>query len=103
MTFLAHEQLVGYQKANVATLFALANETFNGCRKLIELAKSTIAEDQGNLQNVLSGKGIREVFPLHGRLMQPAAETFIAHSRHLHDFGADPASCMLEGSANAAR
>lgn len=89
MSDFATEQLAEVQRANLATLFALTNKAFEGFQKLAELnlqvAKSTIAESQDNLEKVLAGKDLRDVFAVQSGLAQPAAEKAIAYARQLYE------------------
>ncbi|KWR90754.1 TIGR01841 family phasin PhaP3 [Cupriavidus sp. IDO] len=86
------DQFAAVQKANLGHLFALTNTAFEGFQKLTELnlqaVKTTLAEGQGNVEAVLEGKDLREVFAAQGNLAQPAAEKAVAYARQVYEIAA---------------
>ncbi|PZX32270.1 phasin; polyhydroxyalkanoate synthesis and granule formation regulator/factor [Cupriavidus phytorum] len=87
------EQFAAAQKSNVSHLFALTNTAFEGFQKLTELnlqtLRTTLAEGQENIEAVLSGKDVREVFAAQGQQAQPAAEKAVAYARHVYEIASN--------------
>jgi phasin family protein len=83
------DQFAAAQKSNLSHLFALTNTAFEGFQKLTELnlqaVRTTLAEGQENVEAVLAGKDLREVFVAQGNLAQPAAEKAVAYARHVFE------------------
>jgi len=81
------EQIVTAQKANIETFFGLTGLAFEGVEKLIELntqvAKAAMTEASQTIQAALSVKDAQELLALQAGLLQPAAETAAAYSRHV--------------------
>jgi len=89
MTLLTPEQLIAAQKANFEALFSLTNKAFEGVEKLVELnlqvVKSTLAENQENVQRALSAKDPQEFLALQATFTQPITEKVLAYNRHLYE------------------
>src|ERR1700737_2423418 len=89
MSVFAPEQLVATQQSNVATLYALTNQAFQGIQRLVELnlqvAKSALAEGEENWQEALSGKTPVELLARPASSTQQVVEKVLSHSRHLYD------------------
>lgn len=89
MSVFAPEQLVAAHRANIATLFALTNQAFQGFQKLVDLnlqvVRSTLAEGEENWQEALSGKTPVELLTRHANATQPAAGKALAYTRQLYD------------------
>ncbi|WP_059412265.1 phasin family protein [Cupriavidus basilensis] len=87
------EQFAEVQKASFANLFALTNTAFDGFQKLAELnlqvAKSSLAESQDNIQAALSGRDLRDVFTTQGTLAQPAAEKALSYARQVYEIATE--------------
>lgn len=85
------EQFSAAAKANVEAQIALfnqlANKTFEGVEKLVDLnlkaAKSSLEESQATAQKLLSAKDPQEFFSLSSAQAQPALEKSVAYGRHL--------------------
>jgi len=93
MSVFAPEQLVATHRANMATLFVLTNQAFQGFQKLVDLnlqvVRSTLAEGEENCQQALSGKTPVELLTRHANATQPAAGKALAYTRHLYDIASD--------------
>ncbi|SOE45860.1 phasin family protein [Burkholderia sp. OK233] len=93
MNVFAPEQLVAAHRANIAILFALTNQAFQGFQRLVELnlqvGKSALAEGEENWQEALSGKTPVELLTRQASSTQPAAEKALAYTRHLYDIASD--------------
>ncbi|MFM0672112.1 phasin family protein [Paraburkholderia sediminicola] len=89
MSVFAPEQLAAAHRANVATLFTLTNQAFQGFQKLVDLnlqvVKSTLAEGEENWREALSGKTPMELLTRQASSAQPAGEKALAYTRHLYD------------------
>ncbi|MGB8416274.1 phasin family protein [Paraburkholderia sp.] len=89
MNVFVPEQLVAVHRANIATLFTLTNQAFQGFQKLVDLnmqvARSALAEGEENWQQALSGKTPVELLTRHANATQPAAGKALAYTRHLYD------------------
>ncbi|NOV26315.1 phasin family protein [Cupriavidus necator] len=87
------EQFAAAQKSNLSHLFALTNTAFEGFQKLTELNlqafRTTLTEGQENVEAVLAGKDLREVFAAQGTLAQPAAEKAVAYARHVYEIASN--------------
>ncbi|AQV94431.1 phasin [Cupriavidus necator] len=87
------DQFAAVQKSNLNHLFALTNMAFDGFQKLTELnlqaARTTLAEGQENVQAVLAGKDLREVFAVQSNLGQPAAEKAVAYARNVYEIASN--------------
>ncbi|MDK3022351.1 TIGR01841 family phasin PhaP3 [Cupriavidus taiwanensis] len=87
------EQFAAAQKSNMNHLFALTNTAFEGFQKLTELnlqtLRATLSEGQQNVEAVLAGKDVREVFAAQGNLAQPAAEKAAAYARHVYEIASN--------------
>ncbi len=87
------DQFAAVQKSSLNQLFALTNMAFDGFQKLTELnlqaVRTTLAEGQGNVEAVLAGKDLREVFAVQGNLAQPAAEKAVAYARHVYEIASN--------------
>lgn len=87
------EQFAAVQKSSLNQLFALTNMAFDGFQKLTELnlqaVRTTLAEGQGNVEAVLAGKDLRDVFAVQSNLAQPAAEKAVAYARHVYEIASN--------------
>ena len=83
------EQVLAAHKANVETLFGLTTKAFEGVEQLIALnmqvAKAGMTEVADHTKASLSVKDAQELLALQASLLQPAAETAAAYSRHLYE------------------
>lgn len=93
MSVFAAEQFVAAHRANIATLFILTNQAFQGFQKLVELnlqvVQATLVEGEENWQGALSGKGPAEVLTRQVSAGQPVAKKVLAYTRHLYDIASD--------------
>lgn len=93
MSSVVPNQFAAAQKSNLNHLFALTNLAFDGFQKLTELnlqaIRTTLAEGQDNVEAVLAGKDLREVFAVQGKLAQPAAEKAVAYARHVYEIASN--------------
>ncbi|MFS8978275.1 TIGR01841 family phasin PhaP3 [Cupriavidus necator] len=87
------DQFAAVQKSNLSHLFTLTNMAFEGFQKLTELnlqtVRATLAEGQDNVEAVLAGKDLREVFTVQGNLAQPAAEKTVAYARNVYEIASN--------------
>ena len=83
------EQILASQKANIETLFGLANKAFEGVEKLVQLnvaaSRAALTEAAAHTQAVLSVKDAQELLALQAGLFQPMAEKAAAYSRHVYE------------------
>ena len=85
------EQFSAAAKANfeaqIALFSQLANKTFEGVEKLVDLnlkaAKSSLEEGQAPAQNLFAAKDPQEFFSLSSAQAQPTVEKSVAYGRHL--------------------
>lgn len=85
------EQFSAAAKANfeaqIALFSQLANKTFEGVEKLVDLnlkaAKSSLEEGQATAQKLFAAKDPQEFFSLSSAQAQPTVEKSVAYSRHL--------------------
>lgn len=86
--YITAEQLTATNKANLDTTIALANKTFSGFEKLVELnlaaAKALVTESIEHAKSVLSAKDLQEAIALQTRLVAPMAEKSVAYGRHVY-------------------
>ena len=104
MNLLSPEQYLSTQQANLGLVFALANKTFEGWQKLVELnvqtAKSSLADAQEKTLKALPLNSLHAAFALQTSLVEPLAEKIQAFNRQLHDIAA-PAQAELAAVASA--
>ncbi|HEX5697980.1 MAG TPA: TIGR01841 family phasin, partial [Rhodoferax sp.] len=86
--YITADQITATNKANLATSLALANKSFAGFEKLVELnmaaAKALMTESIEHAKTVLSAKDLQEAVALQGSLVAPLAEKSVAYSRHVY-------------------
>jgi len=82
------DQITATNKTNLDTTMALANKTFAGFEKLVELnmaaAKALMTEAIEHAKSVLSAKDLQQAFALQTSLVAPMAEKSVAYSRHVY-------------------
>jgi len=92
MNLFSPEQFVSTQKANLGLAFALANKTFDGWQKLVELnlqtVKSSLADAQEKTLRALPLNSPHAAFALQTSLLEPLAEKIQVFNRQLHDLAA---------------
>ncbi len=104
--FITADQIVATNKANLNTVLGLANKSFAGYEKLVELnlaaAKALIKESAEHTQALLSAKDIQEALKLQTGLFAPSAEKAVAYSRHVYGIAVETSAEFtktLEGKA----
>ena len=93
MTTAAPEQLSAAYQSNLETFFALAQTTFEGVEKVIELnlsaAKATLSEGVDKARSLLTVKDAQDLVSFQAAQLQPGAEKAVAYSRHLYDIASN--------------
>jgi phasin family protein len=86
------EQLVANQKAQVESLFALANKSMDSVEKFVDLnmqaMKTSLQESAEQTLALLSVKDLQELSALQSGWMQPLAEKVLSYSRHAYEIAA---------------
>lgn len=90
------EQMIAAQKNNVEAFFGLAQKTFTGVEKLVELNLKTTREvlDQAtkNAQSLLAVKDVQELVSIQSGLLQPQVEKAATYGRQVYDITAGAAN-----------
>jgi phasin family protein len=83
------EDLMQFYKSNVSTFFSLANEAFEGTRKLAELnlqaGRSVLAESVARLQETKPETASADWLASPLRVAQSAAGKTLSYQQHVHD------------------
>jgi len=86
--YITVDQITATNKAHLATSLALANKTFAGFEKLVELnmaaAKALMSESIEHAKSVLSAKDLQQAAALQTSLVTPLTEKSVAYSRHVY-------------------
>ena len=83
------EQIVAAHKAQLDTVAGMAQTTFGGFERLVELnmaaGKAAVSETFVNAQSLLSAKNPQDLLAAQAALVQPAFEKTVSYGRHLYD------------------
>ncbi len=89
MTTATPEQFAAAYQANLQTFFSLAQTTFDGIEKIVELnlsaTKANLEETAGKAKALLGVKDPQEFVSYQAAQLQPSAEKAVAYSRHFYD------------------
>lgn len=89
MTTATPEQFAAAYQTSLETFFALAQTTFEGVEKMVELnlnaARASLEETVGKTKSLMSVKDPQEFLSFGASQFQPNAEKAVAYSRHLYD------------------
>jgi phasin family protein len=90
--YVTPEQLTGYSKAGVETLFTLARSNFAAYEKLAALnfnaTKSAFEDGLNHARALLNARDVQEYVSLNTAAAQPAIEKAIAYSRSVYELSA---------------
>ncbi len=86
-------QIAEAQTAQVDAFIGLANTTFEGVEKLLELnlqiVKTALAETYEEAQKVLSAKDTQELLTVESDWLRPVPDKVLSYQRHLYKIAAD--------------
>ena len=86
--YITADQITATNQANLATTLALANKTFAGFEKLVELnmaaAKALMTESIEHAKSVLSAKDLQQAVEMQTSLVAPLAEKSVSYGRHVY-------------------
>ncbi len=86
--YITADQIAATNQANLATTMALANKTFAGFEKLVELnmaaTKALITESIEHAKSLLSAKDLQQAVELQTSLVAPLAEKSVSYGRHVY-------------------
>lgn len=99
MSALIPEQFIASHKANIARLFTLTDQIFDGYSKLVELnlaaVRTSRAESAKLCQEILSCTTPEELLARHISRLQPVSEQVLAYTDRLCDIvRATQSKCM---------
>lgn len=91
--FIAPEQFVAANKANVETVLKLANSAIARAERLAALnlntARSVLEDSVANTKTLLAVKNPQDVATLQAALAQPAVEKSVAYARSVYEIVAE--------------
>lgn len=100
MSAFIPEQFIASHKANIAPLFTLTDQIFDGYNKLVELnlaaAGTSRAESAKLCQEILSCTTPEELLARHTSRLQPASEQVLAYTGRLCDIVRDTQSKWMQ-------
>ncbi|OAJ56770.1 hypothetical protein A6V36_33300 [Paraburkholderia ginsengiterrae] len=100
MSAFTLEQFIASHRANIATLFTLTDQIFDGYSKLVELnlaaARTSRAESAKLSQEILSCTTPEELLARHTSQLQPASEQVLTYASHLRDIVRDTQSKWMK-------
>jgi phasin family protein len=102
MSAFTPEHLIERTRANVATLFTLTDQAFDGFRRLVELnlatARAAGAESAKLSLAILSSTTPEELFTRHTSRVQPVSEQALSYAGHFCDIVRDTHSKWVEAA-----
>ncbi|MPW20029.1 hypothetical protein GCT13_24840 [Paraburkholderia sp. CNPSo 3157] len=102
MSALIPEQLITSHKANIAALFMLTGQMFDGYRKLVELnlaaARTASAESAKLCQELFSCTTPEQLLTRQADRVQPEAERVLSYASHFCDIVRDTQSKWMQAA-----
>ncbi len=91
--FIAAEQFIAAQKANVETLLGLTNANFARVERLVALnlntARSVLEDGVANTKALLAAKDVQTALNLQAGFAQPMVDKAVAYGRSVYEIAAE--------------